>query len=75
MRPPAEKTTQTLEIFTIKQPVEEIEIKHPDGRKEKQWRFAYFHFTTCDRPVTFNGVQYIPLSCFDQVKWDEVVQT
>ncbi len=74
MKPQAEKIVQQLEIFTIKQPTEEIEVTLPNGQKEKQWRFQYFHFTTSDRPVTFNGVQYIPLSFFDQVRWDEVAK-
>lgn len=70
MRPNAEKTSQQLEIFTIKEPIEEIEITLANGKKEKQWRYQHFHFTTADRPVTFNGVQYIPLSYFDRVRWN-----
>lgn len=73
MKPAAEKIVKMLEVFTIKQPTEEIEITLPNGQKEKQWRYQYFHFTTADSPVTVNGVQYIPLSLFDQVRWNEVV--
>jgi hypothetical protein len=74
MKPPVEKISTTIEIFTIKQPTEEIEVTLPNGQKEKQWRYQHFHFTTADRPVTYNGVQHVPLSYFDQVRWDEVAK-
>ena len=69
-KPTLEKSAVTLEVFTIKKPIEEIEVTLPGGKKEKQWRYALFHFTTHDTPVTVGGIQYIPLSSFDQVRWD-----
>lgn len=74
MKPKAEKIVTNIEVFTIKQATEEIEVALPDGKKEKQWRYQYFHFTTSDQPVTLGGVQYIPLSCFDQVRWEEITK-
>lgn len=69
-KPAPEKKVSTLEVFTVRQAVEEVEVKLSNGKKEKQWRFQDFHFTTHDKPVTVGGIQYIPLSTFDQVKWD-----
>jgi hypothetical protein len=70
VKPAPEKKVTTLEVFTVRQAVEEIEVTLANGKKEKQWRFQDFHFTTNDSPVTVGGIQYIPLSTFDQVRWD-----
>ncbi len=74
-KPPVTKEVTDLQVFTIKQPTELVEVRDKDGKiTDRFWRFKLFHFTTADKPVTFNGVQYIPISYFDQVKWDEVQQ-
>lgn len=65
-----EKISTTLEVFTIKKQIGEVEVQLPGGKKEKQPRYALYHFTTADRPVTYDGRQYIPLSMFDQSIWD-----
>lgn len=71
MKPETIKTQHTLEVFTIRKPVEEIEVTIPGTKKkEKQWRFADFHFTNHDKPITVGGIQYIPISLFDQARWD-----
>jgi hypothetical protein len=52
---------KTLDIWTVEVPrkVGDVEI------------VTKYHFTSADAPVTFGGVQYIPLSTFDQAKWAE----
>jgi hypothetical protein len=72
MKPASEKVTTQLEVFTVKEPIEEIEVV-VNGQKVKQWRYQCFHFTTAEKPVTYEGVQYIPLSYFDRVRWDAIV--
>lgn len=62
-------TVPPLTCFTIKEPIDEVEAV-VDGRKTKVWRFQEFHFTTAGKPVTYGGVQYIPLSYFDQIRWN-----
>lgn len=56
LKPEPEKIVTILEIFTVRQPVEEIEIKLDNGTKQKQWRYEHFYFTTADKPVTYGGV-------------------
>lgn len=72
MKPATERSTQTFECWTVKEPLEEIEVV-VNGKRVKQWRYGFFHFTTHDRPVTVNGVQFVPLSTFDQVRWGQIV--
>lgn len=57
------QTKQTLEVWTV-----EVTTKVGDGEVVK-----HYHFTSADQPVTFGGVQYIPLSIFDQAKWAEKI--
>jgi hypothetical protein len=74
-KPPTEKiSAPPLEIFAIREPIEEVEVKGPNGEKAKEWRYAVFHFTTADKPVTYGGVQYIPLSSFDQIRWNKKIK-
>jgi len=54
----ATKTSKTLEVFTVVVP----------GKTETD-PVQRYHFTSHDSPVTVDGVQYIPLSIFDQEKW------
>lgn len=71
MKPETLRSSKTIEVFTIRKPIEEIEVTIPGtNKKEKQWRYAHFYFTTHDSPVTVGGIQYIPLSSFDQARWD-----
>lgn len=71
MKPESTKSMQTLEVFTIRKPVEEIEVTIPGtNKKEKQWRFADYHFTNHDKSITVGGIQCIPISLFDQARWD-----
>lgn len=72
-KPKATKKISTLEVFTIEQPIELIQTKDSSGKISQHWRMATFYFTTHDSPVTVNGHQHVPLSYFDQVKWDDVV--
>lgn len=70
MKPATTRTNhRPLECFTIKEPIEEVEAI-VDGKKIKVWRYQEFHFTTADKPVTYGSVQFIPLSYFDQIRWD-----
>jgi hypothetical protein len=63
-RPPTARIThKPLECFTIREPVEEVEVV-VNGKKQKVWRFQEYHYTTDERPVTHNGVQYIPVQSF-----------
>ncbi len=50
---------QTLDIWTVEVPI-------PVGDTEI---IKKYHFTSAEMPVTFGGVQYIPLSTFDQARW------
>lgn len=68
-KPEPEKVSTALEIFTIRQAAELIEVPVSKNKTEKRWRYETFYFTTADEPVTYKGIQYIPLSKFDQVKW------
>ena len=70
-KPKAEKLKTTLEVFTIKQENKEIEVV-VDGKKQTHMTYSFYHFTTHDKPVTVGGIQYIPLSSFDQACWDLV---
>jgi len=54
----ATKVSKTIEIMTVTVP----------GKTETD-PVARYNFTTHDSPVTVDGVQYIPLSVFDQAKW------
>jgi hypothetical protein len=75
-KPSATKKTTVLEVFTIEQPTELVEERDKQGKVVKTWwRTKLYHFTTSDRPVNHNGIQYIPLSYFDQVKWDDIVES
>jgi hypothetical protein len=49
--------------------ITELNFKCFTCTKEVQGISRQFHFTTHDAPVTVNGVQYIPLSLFDQELW------
>ena len=49
--------------------VTELNFKCFTCTKEVQGVTRQFHFTTHDAPVTVNGVQFIPLSLFDQEVW------
>ena len=71
MKPISEKTTKTLEVFTVKEPIELVEVI-VNNKKTMQWRYQYYHFTTADKPVTYEGIQYIPLSSFDRVRWETI---
>lgn len=53
-----DKTKVTLEIFTITRP-------DPKNPKISQT----FYFTSADKPVTYAGHQYIPLSTCDAARW------
>lgn len=70
-------TTKTvlppIECYTIRQPIEEVEVIR-DGKKVKEWRYQEFHFTSADKPVSYGGVQYIPLSYFDRIRWDSKIE-
>ena len=48
----------TLEVFTVTVP-------NPDNPGVERT----FYFTTDDRPVTYDGHQYIPLSVSDAARW------
>ena len=72
-KPPTVKKASTVEVFSVEQPVELITNKDSAGKITQHWRMATFYFTTHDSPVTVNGHQHVPLSYFDQIKWDEVV--
>lgn len=37
--------------------------------KEVEGKPRTFYFTANDSPVTLNGIQYVPLSQFDQEVW------
>ncbi len=65
----SQKIKTTIEVFTIKQPEREMEVI-VDGKKQTQIVYSFHHFTTHDKPVSVGGIQYIPLSSFDQVRWD-----
>lgn len=52
------RTSQTLEIFSVSVP----DVQ--DSKKEK-----LYYFTSAERPVSFDGQQYIPLSQADAAKW------
>lgn len=72
MKPNSEKTTKTLEVFSIREPIEQVE-QIINGKRKMVWRYNTYYFTTADKPVTYEGIQYIPLSSFDQVRWSKVV--
>ena len=64
------RTTQTVEVFTVVVPGKTGKTdktgkidKDPDQR---------YHFTSHKSQVTMDGIQYIPLSLFDQARWAEL---
>ena len=71
-KPSSEKIVHgDLKIFSVREPFDQVEVIR-DGKKVKEWLFRTYHFTTADEPVTYRGVQYVPLNCFDQVRWDQI---
>lgn len=71
-KPNTIKRVTAIEIFSIEEPVELMTTKDSSGRVSQHWRTATYYFTTAERPVTYNGHQHVPLSCFNQVRWDHV---
>jgi len=55
------RTSKTIEVFTVVVP----------GKTEKD-PAQRFNFTSHPTQVTADGVIYIPLSTFDQVRWAEL---
>ena len=54
------RTTKTVEVFTVIVP----------GKTDKD-PIQRYHFTSHKSQVTIDGIQYIPLSIFDQARWAE----
>lgn len=58
-----------METVTKKTVLEIFEHVIPDPQDPEGERTKTYYFTSADRPVTYNGQQYIPLSIFDLERW------